>query len=416
MSGEGFREALRTLSLSDGFALVPVEVSGPDVARALAAWLDERGRSCRVIEPLDDDAWGDVVAELFVAASTDASVVMLIGARQPPPGIYAAMRLINQRRDSIARKLSRPLLWCGPPDLMKLTWERAPDFWSIRALPLRVEDDAKRASLPPLWPATWVPDPPERLRETLDAAVRHGDAKNAARVACALAEALVARNKIDDAIEVLGEVESTPEIVLARAVAEARRGNTAKAEAVLASSGAPELEARRRMALANVRRARDRAAAATEYEESGALFAKMGDRANEALAIANLGVVALASGDVDEATARLEDALSTLRERGDDRSEAEVRTRLGGAFLAQRDSRRASECFEEALVAFRHLADSRGECAALRHVARAYLNLGDAEKARDDAERAVTLSRALRDEDAEREATALRDEALAELA
>ena len=416
MSGEGFREALRTLSLSDGFALVPVEVSGPDVARALAAWLGENGRFCRVIEPLDDDAWGDVVAELFAAAATDASVVMLIGARQPPPGIYAGMRLINQRRDSIARKLSRPLLWCGPPELMKLTWERAPDFWSIRALPLRVDEDARRASLPPFWPTTWVPDPLERLRETLDAAVRQGDTKNAARVAHALAEALLARSKIDDAIDVLDEVESTPEIALCRAVAEARRGDSAKAEAALASPGLPELEARRCMALANVRRGRDRAGSAARYDEARALFAAAGDRANEALATANLGVVALASGDIDEATTRLEDALATLRELGDDRCEAEVRTRLGGAFLAQRDSRRASECFEEALVAFRRLADNRGECAALCQVARAYLNLGDAEKARDDAGRAVTLARALHDENAAREAMALRDEALAELA
>lgn len=414
MTGDGFREALRALDLSEGFTLLPVEVSGPDVARALAEYLGEHGIACRVIEPLDDDAWAELVAALFVAAESDANAVMVIAGRTPPPAIYTAMLLVNQRRDSIARKLARPLLWCGPPELMKLTWERAPDFWSIRALPLRVGDGAARASLPPLWPATWVSDPPERLRATLDAATRQGDEKNAARIALLLAETLGARGKLDDAIEVMDEVKSTPEIALARAIAEARRGG-ANATAMLEAATSSELEGRRRMALANLRRAHDPDSARAEYERARDLFAAVGDGVNEALATASIGVVALLGGDVDEATERLEQAHAALRALGDDRSEAEVLLRLGGALLAQRDARRASACIEDALVAFRRVGDREGECRAVLLVARAYLELGDAEKARDDAARAIALARQLHDEGAEREAVALRDAALAAL-
>jgi tetratricopeptide (TPR) repeat protein len=321
------------------------------------------------------------------------------------------MHLVNQRRDSIARKLSRPLLWCGPPELMKLTWERAPDFWSIRALSLRIESDAKRASLPPLWPATWVTDPPERLRAMLDTALRHGDAKNASRVALMLADSLAARGKVDDAIEVLGEVAATPEIDLARAITDAKRG--VDAEARLDAPTTPELEASRRMALANVRRAREPSTAKSEYEAARDLFAAAGDRVNEALATANLGVLALASGDVDDAIAELERAEDAIHAQGDARSEAEILSRLGGALLAQRDARRASACVEEALVAFREAGDRGGECRALLLVARAYFELGDAEKARDDATRAVTIAKTLGDDAAALEATALRDAAIA---
>jgi tetratricopeptide (TPR) repeat protein len=356
--------------------------------------------------------WGDIVAELFSAASGDASVVMVICARQPPPGFFVAMHLVNQRRDSIARALARPLLWCGPAEVMKLTWERAPDFWSIRALSLRIDDDAKHASLPPLWPATWVSDPPERLRAMLDAATRQGDENNAARVALMLADALASRGKIDDAVDVMNEVKPSAEIALARAIAEARSGHDAHA---LEAPSADPLEGRRLMALANVRRREHekRAEARVDYAMARDLFARSGDHVNEALATANLGVLALANGDVDGAIDLLEAARATLATLGDDRSEAEVRVRLGGALLVQRDARRASACVEEALPAFRETGDRAGECRALLIVARAYLELGDAEKARDDATRAASLARAVGDEGAADEAAALRDAAIA---
>lgn len=411
-----FREALRAIDLADGFALVPVEVHGPDLARQLATWLGEHGHEAHVLEPLDDPAWERIVADLFAVDAKPGDVVVVVGARQVSPGVLAALRLVNQRRDSIAKHLGCPLLWCGSADFLKLSWERAPDFWSVRSMPLRIlPAPSARSSVPPLWPSAWVEDPPELLRGMLDAARERNDAKNAARLAERLAQALLSRSKIDAAEEVIAEAPATPELSLARAIALARRGRLEDADAALAAvpSGDADRDARRDVCAANVTFARDRAAAGRAYEAAAAALEREGDAINAAIAIANLGIVALADGDFDEAIARLERARAMLHDTADDRDEARVACVLGRAALAGRDSRRACEAFEDALAIFETTGDRRGEADALRGLARAYLNLGDAEKARDDAARALAIAKDLGDDDAVAQAEALRAEALA---
>jgi tetratricopeptide (TPR) repeat protein len=412
-----FREALRAIDLAQGFALVPVEVQGPDLARQLATWLAEHGHAAHVIEPLDDAAWERIVADLFAVDATPSDVVVVLGARQTTPGVLSALRLVNQRRDSIAKHLGCALLWCGPPDFQRLSWERAPDFWSIRSMPLRIEPRVATTSVAPLWPSAWVEDPPELLRAMLDAARDRQDAKNAARLAERLAQALLARTKLDAAEEVIAESPPTPELRLAHAIALARRGKVddARAELAAVESGDADRDARRAVCEANLRFASDRAEAARSYEEAASKLEREGDAINAAIAIANVGVVAIAEGDFDEAAARLERARALLREAGDDRDEARVACVLGRAALAGRDSRRACEAFEDALAAFETAGDRRGECDALRGLARAYLNLGDAEKARDDATRALAIANELGDDEAVAQAEALRSLALAEI-
>jgi tetratricopeptide (TPR) repeat protein len=399
-------ELVRRLSLTDGFMLIPIEVAGPDVARALGASLAQAGWHTVVVEPAGDAQWPEIVARVLDAAATSARAVLVVGPARPTGGLYAALRLVNQRRDSIAEILARPLLWCGPADFLKLTWERAPDFWSIRAMTMRLTTLEHPVREAPLWPGAWVPDPPERLREMLAVARRTGDERNASRVAAALAEALVARGDLEEAAEVVAETRGAPSFRMVDAVVSAMRGERARAAAILGdsawTSGLPELEGRRLVALGNLELDGDSAMAAARYAQARAMLHAAGDLANEAVAVANLGVVAMAQpggAALDSAAALLGEALALARGAGDARTEARVLSKLGRVELLQRDSRRACTTLEEALARVGDAAgDPRVEAEVLRRLASAYLELGDPEKAEGDARRAADLARATGDD------------------
>ncbi len=391
-----YREARRALLLTDGFALVPVEVRGGDVARDLARWLDANGVACTVVEPTDDAAWGHVVADLFALTLPPDGVAMVIGPRAPTRAVVDALHLLNQRRDSVARSIGKPLLWCGPPEFIRTTWERAPDFWSIRALPIRVDAAAPRASVAPLWPALCVVDSTERLRAMLATAHRQRDRANAARIALSLADSLVARWELGEALEVVDAEPPGAELTLVRGIVLAYRGATAAARDCFArvrESKEPAIAARAQLCFANTEpNARD---ARWAYDEAREVFIAAGDVANEAVATANLGVAALDEGDASGAVELLDAALDLARSSADDRVIARVLSTLGAACVARRDSRRACELLEEALVLLRAVGDRRGELDALERVAEAYLNVGDPEKAERDAERAIAIAREL---------------------
>jgi tetratricopeptide (TPR) repeat protein len=406
---KAFREAGRALSLAQGFTLFPIPIEGPDIARALGEWLATQGHEVSTIEPLDDEAWQHIVATLFDVPPHPRRVVLVIGGREPANGVYAGLRLLNQRRDTVARHLSCPLLWCGPPELLKLTWERAPDFWSVRALPLHVDVPSGRASEPPLFGGAWVADPPERLRALQHSAKKQGDTRNAARAATMLAEALVARAELDDAEEALDDTAGGDEARLARATIAAMRGDASKAEAILERAcDDPGLEGRRLLLLGALRASRDLLAHAVSTLHAA------GDRANEAVAVADLGVLEM-KDDLEAAESHLTAARAILREIGDDRNEARVLCKLGAVHLAARDSRQACEHFEDALAIFRDLGDRHGEADVLRRLARAYLELGDPEKALLDSQRAIALSNDMGDRGGKDEAEALSSRARIEL-
>jgi tetratricopeptide (TPR) repeat protein len=405
------QELRRILSLADGFILIPVEVDGPDAARALAAMLDGVG----VIEPVDDEAWARLVADIVDAATAGPQPVMVVGPARPSAGLYAALRLVNMRRDSIVAALARPLLWCGPAEFLKLTWERAPDFWSIRAMTLRFAHPGEPVREAPLWPGAWVADPPERLREMLAMARRQGDERNVARAAATLAEALVARGELDEAAEVLAETAGAPSLRMIEAVVSAMRGAGERAGAILADAGwapgDPEVEGRRLVALGNLALEEQPEVAVQRYEQARTLLRAAGDVANEAVAVANLGVASMAEGALDPAASLLEEALALARDADDARTEARILSKLGRVQLLQRDSRRACTTLEEALERLAGVGDRRVEGEVLRRLARAYLELGDPEKAEGDARRAAVMARAVGDEAGAGEADAIAREA-----
>jgi tetratricopeptide (TPR) repeat protein len=409
-----FREIERALSLADGFVLSPVEC-GPDVARTMAEWLDEKGWPTRVLEPVSDDAWRELVSGLLEAAASPARVVVVIGSRQPSPGVSAALRLVNQRRDAIVEALDKTLLWCGPPEFLKLTWERAPDFWSVRAMTRKLSTSTAPWREAPLWPGAWPADPPERLREMLAMATAQGEAGIASHAAAMLAESLAARGEIDEAAEVVTEAPPAPELRLVGAFLAALRGDPDRAEAMLreASPGddSPELEGRRLVALGNLELERDKTAAMQLYEQAARILGAARDTPNVAVALADMGLVAMTDGAFDVAEDRLEEAVAVARRAGDARNEALILSKLGRLHLLRHDSRRACATLEEALARANDAGDRRSEGEVLRRLARAYLELGDPEKAEEDAERAAAIAGAVGDGDGAREASEIAREA-----
>jgi tetratricopeptide (TPR) repeat protein len=417
-----FERIARTLSLVEGFTLMPVQVTGPDVSRALSAWLEARGTRVRVVEPRDEEGWRAIVASVLgeqggaPAAPEVVHAVMVIGPRGTPPGLGAGLSIANQRRDTIVEGLGCPLLWCGPLEFLNYTWERAPDLWSIRGMMQRVLLEAKAPPESPLWGGVVAAGAPERLRETLRAAREQGDREVAARVTVQLAESLLAGGEYGEAAEVIDEAKSeaplsgnaSATLALLRARAAHALGDVETARQALieaelarqapASSSDRSFEAQAATARGNLELRVDAGKARASYEEAVSAATVSGDKRNEAVALADLGIALLALGEAEAGLTQLEAARTLASEVGDERSEARCLMHLGRAHAALYDSRAAAQCFEEALELVRGQGDRRGEARVLFHVAKTYLDAGDAEKAREDALRALVLARSVGDE------------------
>lgn len=411
-----FERIARTLTFVDGFTLMPVEVPGPDLGRALAAWLGEHGTRTRVVEPLDEAGWRAIVASVLDDAEGEGGAhhaVMLLGPRRMAPGMAAGLRLSNTRRDAIVDALASPLLWCGTAEFLNATWERAPDLWSIRGMKHRVEARTSAPAEGPLWGGVVAHGAPERLRETLRAAREQGDREVVARVSVQLAETLLAAGEYAEAAEAIDEARAdaprsggaagTLALLGARAAYAMGEGDRAaaalhEAEGLVGQAREASFVAEVAIARGNLLLYEDAAAARVAYDEAFAAAREGGDRRNTGVAQADSGIALLALGEAEEALLALEAARELVREAGDERSEARCLMHLGRAHAALFDRRAATAAFEEALELVRDQGDRRGEARVLCHVARTYLDAGDAEKSREDASRALALAREARDE------------------
>ena len=239
------RELLRLLGATTGFTLIPVEVPGPDLGRALARWLGEHGHPCRVVSPAEDEGWRDLPGRLARTETGPYGSVMVIGPPTLTPALTHGLRVLNQRRDVVIRALDGPLLWVGPREFLRATWHQAPDFWSVRSLTWRVAPRPAPVTGPAPYNGPLVNDDPDHLTGLIEEARRQGDPLNAARMGYLLAGALASRG------DVLGARR-----VLAAALGEAPASDTDLAfdltviDARLADlAGAPE-EARAQLDLA----------------------------------------------------------------------------------------------------------------------------------------------------------------------
>lgn len=193
---EAVQELLRAIGSTEGFALLPVEVPGPDLGRGLARRLGEHGHPVRVVAPEREEDWAAVVSALARAAPPPHGAAMLLGPGQLGPGLERGLRVLNQRRQQLIDAIDAPLLWVGPPAFLQATWELAPDFWSVRGLTTRVGPrSARLPSRPAPWSGPLVEGDPDELGGLAEEALRQHDRRNAARMAYLQAAALAARGE-----------------------------------------------------------------------------------------------------------------------------------------------------------------------------------------------------------------------------
>jgi DNA-binding SARP family transcriptional activator/Tfp pilus assembly protein PilF len=118
-----------------------------------------------------------------------------------------------------------------------------------------------------------------------------------------------------------------------------------------------------------------------------------GDRAAEAIALTNLGLVDLRQGSYRQATGYLREALALYREAGDRSGEARTRHDIGIADFEQGRYREAAGHFQEALTIQRGLGDRVSEARTLNSLGLVDTRLGRYRQAADNLQRALALCR-----------------------
>jgi len=139
-------------------------------------------------------------------------------------------------------------------------------------------------------------------------------------------------------------------------------------------------------------------ARATELcEQSLAIRERLGDEANAAKTLNNLGIVSRAQGDVDKALGYYQRSLE-IRRRGNDRREiANSLNNLGFAHRYRKEYDRAREMLEESVQLNRTVGDRWSTANALTSLAELALDTGDAALAGRCLKESIAINRELGD-------------------
>ena len=129
-----------------------------------------------------------------------------------------------------------------------------------------------------------------------------------------------------------------------------------------------------------------------------------GDRAAEAIALGNLGVVFERQGRYAEASDCQRQALALAGEAGDKTGAARALANLGSIATRQGDCEQAVGWYQQALARFRACGDRNGAASALPDLGIAYQRLGQVEQAIDCFKQALALFREIGDRTGEAEA------------
>jgi tetratricopeptide (TPR) repeat protein/DNA-binding SARP family transcriptional activator len=121
-----------------------------------------------------------------------------------------------------------------------------------------------------------------------------------------------------------------------------------------------------------------------------------GDRAAEAYALANLGVVHLRQGRYEQAAEHYREALPLFREAGDRSGEARTLTHLGLVNWRQGRYELAAERHRQALTRYRETANRVGEANALSNLGLVWWRQGRYEEAAEGHRQALILYRETR--------------------
>jgi len=144
--------------------------------------------------------------------------------------------------------------------------------------------------------------------------------------------------------------------------------------------------------------------AADYHQRSLAASVAIGDRRGEATALANLGTVHERRGRYQQAVHCHEQALAAYRSVGERTGEARVLGNLGSVAARQGQYERAVDWYQQALTVFREAGDPTGEASALPDLGLAYQRQGLFEEAVGCYQRALALFRETGDRAGEVEA------------
>jgi tetratricopeptide (TPR) repeat protein/DNA-binding SARP family transcriptional activator len=133
--------------------------------------------------------------------------------------------------------------------------------------------------------------------------------------------------------------------------------------------------------------------AAEHYQGALPLFRETGDRVGEARTLTHLGLVNWRQGRYQQAAERHGQALTRYRETGTRVGEANALSNLGLVSWRQGRYRKAAEGHRQALLLYRETGHRFGEANALANLGVVYLRQGRYEQAADDLRHALTLFR-----------------------
>jgi hypothetical protein len=205
---EDFRVLARMIERTPGFVLLPVESPSPDLARAFAQWLAERGV---IVDLLGiDDA--ELPQRLTESKAPRSRVVIVVAPNDfDMSAIRQTLAAVNWARDRIAEQLGCPVLWWGSKAFLRVTWEGAPDLWSVAGLPYRIPlrrlvDVPEQLSYGSYWWTGAIDDDTTELEAALERANQGADDPEVARLGLRLAEVQILRRDPSTARETLAAV------------------------------------------------------------------------------------------------------------------------------------------------------------------------------------------------------------------
>jgi len=132
--------------------------------------------------------------------------------------------------------------------------------------------------------------------------------------------------------------------------------------------------------------------AADYHQQALAASVEIADRMGEAVAVANLGAVYERQGRYERAAGCHQQALALFRETGDRSGEASALPGLGVAYQRQGRCEQAFGCYHQALALFRVSGDRTGEAEALNGLGEILLSTGRPDEARVEHAAALTLA------------------------
>jgi DNA-binding SARP family transcriptional activator/tetratricopeptide (TPR) repeat protein len=155
---------------------------------------------------------------------------------------------------------------------------------------------------------------------------------------------------------------------------------------------AAEAEALTNLGVIDHEQGRDQRAAGY-FDQALVLFRQTGDVAGQARALGNLGGVELMQGRYQQAASRFEQALALRRATGDRTGQARALGNLGRVELKQGRYTQAADWLRQALVLFREIGDRIGEAYILNYLGDVNLRQGRHRSAAGHFEQALVLNR-----------------------